>query len=62
MSAKTGIIRVRISPGIRMWQALLLAAALVACLLLGLVLGRASAPADTEHDVQPTGAPLVPGA
>lgn len=48
MSAKTETIRVRISPGVRVWQALLVAAALVASLLLGLVLGRASAPASAE--------------
>lgn len=45
MSAKTETIRVRIAPGVRVWQAMLVATALVACLLLGLVLGRASAPA-----------------
>jgi hypothetical protein len=45
MSANTGTIRVRIFPGVRAGQALLLATALVASLLLGLVLGRVSAPA-----------------
>jgi hypothetical protein len=45
MSAKTETIRVRISPGVRVWQAVLVAAALVASLLLGLVIGRANAPA-----------------
>jgi hypothetical protein len=49
MSAKTETIHVRISPGLRMWQVLLMAAALVACLFLGLALGRASAPAGAEH-------------
>lgn len=48
MSTKTDTLRVRISPGIRMWQALLVAAALVASLLFGLVIGRGSAPADAE--------------
>jgi len=48
MSAKTETIRVRIAPGVRMWQALLVAAALVGTLLLGLVLGRSSASAGTE--------------
>lgn len=48
MSAKTETIRVRISPGVRVWQALLVAAALVGTLLLGLVLGRTSAPAGAE--------------
>jgi hypothetical protein len=42
MSTET--IRVRISPGLRVWQALLVAAALVAALLLGLVLGQARGP------------------
>lgn len=49
MSAKTETIRVRISPGVRVWQALLAAAALVATLLLGLFIGRASAPAGAEN-------------
>jgi hypothetical protein len=44
MRGKTETIRVRISPGVRMWQVLLVAAALVASLLLGLFIGRASAP------------------
>ena len=48
MSARTETIRVRIAPGVRMWQALLVAAALVGTLLLGLVLGRASASAGAE--------------
>lgn len=49
MSAKTETIRVRTSPKIRVWQALLLAAALVASLLLGLGLDRAKAPAGVEN-------------
>jgi hypothetical protein len=48
MSARTETIRVRIAPGVRMWQAVLVAAALVGTLLLGLVLGRASASAGAE--------------
>jgi hypothetical protein len=52
MSAKTETIRVRIAPGVRMWQALLVAAALVGALLLGLVLGRASASAGAESTFQ----------
>ena len=48
MSAKTETIRVRIAPGVRMWQASLVAAALVGTLLLGLVLGRASASTGAE--------------
>ena len=48
MSTRTETIRVRIAPGVRMWQALLVAAALVGTLLLGLVLGRASASAGAE--------------
>ena len=60
MSAKTETIRVRIAPGVRMWQALLVAAALVGMLLLGLVLGRAGASAGAEttfqgRDSVPTG-------
>jgi hypothetical protein len=43
MSAKE-TIHVRISPGVRMWQVLLVVTALVACFLLGLFIGRASAP------------------
>jgi hypothetical protein len=44
MSEKTETIHVRISSGVRVWQVLLVAAALVASLLLGLFIGRASAP------------------
>lgn len=53
MSAKTETIHVRISPGVRLWQVLLVAAALVASMLLGLVLGRASAPAGAELTFNP---------
>ena len=52
MSAKTETIRVRIAPGVRMWQALLVAAALVGTLLLGLVLGRASTSAGADSTFQ----------
>jgi hypothetical protein len=52
MSTRTETIRVRIAPGVRMWQALLVAAALVATLLLGLVLGRASASTGAESTFQ----------
>lgn len=52
MSAKTETIRVRIAPGVRMWQALLVAAALVGTLLLGLVLGRVDASAGAESTFQ----------
>jgi hypothetical protein len=48
MSTRTETIRVRIFPGVRVWQAMLVAAALVASLLLGLALGRASAPVGTD--------------
>lgn len=51
LSAKTQTIHVRISPGVRLWQALLVAAALVVSLLMGLVLGRASAPAVDNHPI-----------
>ena len=44
MGAKNETIHVRISPGVRMWQVLLVAAALVACFLLGLFIGWANAP------------------
>ena len=53
MSSKTETIRVRIAPGVRVWQALLVAAALVGSLVLGLVLGRAGATADTENTFDP---------
>lgn len=48
MSAKTETVQLGIFPGVRLGQALLVATALVASLLLGLVLGRASAPAGAE--------------
>jgi hypothetical protein len=51
MSAKTKTIRVRISPGVRVWQAVLVAAALVASLLLGLVIGRANGNRATPDQV-----------
>jgi signal transduction histidine kinase len=51
MSAKTETIRVRISPGVRVWQAVLVAAALVASLLLGLVIGRANGNRATPDQV-----------
>jgi hypothetical protein len=53
MSSKTETIRVRIAPGIRVWQALLVAAALVASFVLGLVLGRAGATADDAKTFDP---------
>jgi hypothetical protein len=60
MSTRTETIRVRIAPGVRMWQALLVAAALVASLLLGLVLGRASASAGAESTFHgPNSVPTV---
>ena len=51
MSANSGTVQVRILPGVRAAQALLVAAALVSSLLLGLALGRASAPAGAETTV-----------
>ena len=45
MSANTQTIRVRILPGVRMWQALVVAAAIVLSLLLGLLIGRSNTPA-----------------
>ena len=51
MSANSGTVQVRILPGVRGAQALLVAAALVSSLLLGLALGRASAPAGAETTV-----------
>jgi hypothetical protein len=56
MSVKSETVRVRISPGVRVWQALLVAAAVVASMLLGLVLGRASAPDTTGTTPGSTGA------
>lgn len=49
MSANTQTIRVRILPGVRMWQALVVAAAIVVSLLLGILLGRSNAPAIAEN-------------
>jgi hypothetical protein len=49
MSAKTETIRVRISPGVRVWQVLLVAVMVGASLWLGLVLGREGAPSSTEN-------------
>jgi hypothetical protein len=45
MSAHTQTIRVRIFPGIRMWQALAVTAAIVLSLLLGVLIGRSDTPA-----------------
>jgi hypothetical protein len=52
MSARTETIGVRIAPGVWMWQALLVAAALVGTLVLGLVLGRAGASSGAESTFQ----------
>ena len=51
MSANTKTIRVRILPGIRMWQLLIVAAAIVASLMLGLLVGRSNAPANAATTV-----------
>ena len=48
MSAQPQAIRVRISPGVRMWQAVIVAAAIVLSLMLGLVIGRTTSPAAAE--------------
>lgn len=53
MSAQSETVRVKTSPEIRLWQALLVAAALVAGLLLVLGLGRASAPAGVANTFDP---------
>jgi hypothetical protein len=45
MALSSGSIDVRISPGLGRWQAVLLAAVLVACLLIGFLMGRVTAPA-----------------
>jgi hypothetical protein len=45
MSTQTQTIRVRILPGIRMWQVVAIAAAIVVSLMLGVLLGRSDAPA-----------------
>jgi hypothetical protein len=51
MSANTHTIRVRILPGVRMWQATAAAAAIVLSLLLGLLIGRSTAPASAEATI-----------
>jgi hypothetical protein len=51
MSANTQTIRVRILPGVRMWQALVVAAAIVLSLLLGILVGRSNAPAIAENTI-----------
>jgi hypothetical protein len=51
MSAQPQAIRVRISPGFRMWQALIVAAAIVLSLLLGLAIGRSTTAAPTRDTV-----------
>jgi hypothetical protein len=51
MSAQPQAIRVRISPGVRWWQAAIAVAAIVLSLLLGLVIGRTTAPAAAEATV-----------
>ena len=53
MSTNTQTIRVRILPGIRMWQALVVAAAIVASLMLGLLIGRSNAPASAATTIDP---------
>ena len=53
MRASTQTIRVRILPGIRMWQLLLVAAVIVASLMLGLVVGRSNAPASAATTFNP---------
>ena len=51
MSATQQTIRVRIHPGVRLWQAVLVAAAIVASLLLGILIGRSIAPASAVSTV-----------
>ncbi|HEV2950952.1 MAG TPA: hypothetical protein VGZ51_02520 [Actinomycetota bacterium] len=51
MSTQTQTIRVRILPGVRMWQALIVAAAIVLSLLLGVLIGRSDAPAIAESTI-----------
>ena len=53
MSTQTQTIRVRIFPGVRMWQALVVAAAIVLSLLLGLLIGRSGAPASAQTTFDP---------
>ena len=50
-SGGVSVARVRILPGIRMWQLLVVAAAIVASLMLGLVIGRSGAPANAATTV-----------
>jgi hypothetical protein len=45
VALSSGSIDVRITPGLGRWQALLLAAVLVASLLIGFMMGRVTAPA-----------------
>jgi hypothetical protein len=45
VALSNGSIDVRITPGLGRWQAVVLAAVLVACLLTGFLLGRVTAPA-----------------
>ncbi len=45
MSTQTQTIRVRILPGVRMWQVVAIAAAIVVSLMLGVLVGRSDAPA-----------------
>jgi hypothetical protein len=44
MALSSGSIDIRITPGLGRWQAVLLAAVLVACLMIGFVMGRMTAP------------------
>ncbi len=44
MALSSGSIDVRITPGLRRWQAVLLAEVLVACLMIGFLIGRMTAP------------------
>jgi hypothetical protein len=53
VAVSNGSIDVRISPGFRRWQAVLLATVLVASLLVGFVMGRVTTP--------PAGAAGPPG-
>lgn len=53
MSANTQTIRVRILPGVRMWQVSVIAAAIVLSLLLGLLIGGSNSPASAENTLDP---------
>ena len=53
MSARSETVRVRIFPGVRIVQAMLVAMGLAACLLLVLILGRARAPVTAQHTFNP---------